>query len=66
MGAGVGLLYEAGVDGCIYSCFCTTKSFGLYPLYVQNMYILIKQYKPYKALQSCKTEKKKTFVTQRH
>lgn len=54
----MGLLYEAGVDGCIYSCFCTTKSFGLYPLYVQNMYILIKQYRPIELPGAVKKQKK--------
>lgn len=57
------LLYQAGLM-VVYIHVFVPQSFGLYPLYVQNMYILIKQYRPIKLSGAVKT--KKTFVTQRH
>lgn len=50
-----GVIVWSRVEGCIYSCFCTTKSFGWYQRYVQNMYILIKTTQTYLALWAVKT-----------
>lgn len=43
---GVGLLYDAGLM-VVYIHVFVPQSFGLYPLYVQNMYILIKTIQTY-------------------
>lgn len=61
-GSGVGLLYEAGLMVVYIHVFVPQNHLD-YPLYVQNMYILIKQYRPIMLFGAVKTT---TFVTQRH